>query len=168
MTGRLKSIVVTLVALLVLAGAYLAAAHFSGGAFPTMGLPLGGPEAEMRRKVLSFWEDIQFKDFDGATRYHAPEARRTVDIRYLIERTFGVKPELIDIKEYEVMWVDMDSTGLRARVRTRTKAQILNREKIETAEVMFYFTRDDLDSPWYMNFETSLRNPEKGGQDLKR
>ncbi|HCH62964.1 MAG TPA: hypothetical protein DFR83_09175, partial [Deltaproteobacteria bacterium] len=46
-----------------LGGAYFGAAHFSGGSFNTMGLPLGGDAGELRRTALSFWEDIQFKDF---------------------------------------------------------------------------------------------------------
>ncbi len=56
-------------------GGYVGVAHFSGGAFPTLGLPLGGELGWLRRTTLSFWEDVQFKDFDRAASYHAPMSR---------------------------------------------------------------------------------------------
>lgn len=74
-------------------GGYGAIAHVSGGAFPTLGLPLGGDEGELRRTVLSFWEDIQFMNFAPTVSYHSPDAQAAVDIACLIERLFRIKPE---------------------------------------------------------------------------
>lgn len=152
---------------LVLAGgAYVAAAHFSGGAFPTPGLPVGGELGHLRRQTLSFWEDVQFKDFDRAASYHAPEVRETVDIPFLLERLFLVKPEALDIMEYEVVLADIDSSELRARVKTRLKVKELVRESIREREVMLYWTRETASSPWFMNLESSLRQLE--GDDDKK
>lgn len=141
----------------VLGGGYLTAAHLSGGAFPTLGLPLGGEAGELRRTALDFWEDIQFKDFDAAAGYHAPELQDSVDIPYLLQRLFVVKPEMLDILEYEVVMVDLDRSGDRARVRTRLKIKDLIRGKIQEKQVMLYFSREDAHAPWFMRLEDSLR-----------
>ena len=146
--------------LAVLATAYVGAAHLSGGAFPTLGLPLGGDRGELRRTSLSFWEDIQFKDFDKAASYHDPAVQEEVDIPYLIERLFLVKPEALDIMEYEIVLVDIDSTGLRARVKTRLKVKVLAGDRLKEQEVMLYFRRTSAEAPWTMELEESLREAE--------
>ncbi len=139
-------------------GGYLAASHLSGGAFPTLGLPLGGDLGWLRKTTMSFWEDIQFKDFERAATYHAPDKQDGVDIPYLIERLFGVKPEGLDIMEYEIVMAEVDSTGLRARVKTRLKVKLLFLDKIKSREFMLFFHRETVDSPWTMELETSLRS----------
>lgn len=149
-----------LILLLLLGGGYFAAAHFSGGAFPTFGLPIGGEEAWLRRTATQFWEDIQFKDFDKAAQYHAPDVRDTVDIPYLLERLFMIKPEALDLMEYEIVFADIDSTNLRSRVKTRLKIKDLVRNNIREQEVMLYFHRDTTSDPWYMVLESSLRAVE--------
>lgn len=145
---------------LVLGGGYVAGAHLSGGAWPTFGLPIGGQQSLLRSLAVSFWEDIQFKDFAHAASYHAEEIQDQVDIPYLIERLFSLKPEMLDVMTYEVVFVDIDSTGLRARVKTRLKIKDLVREEIREQEVILYFQRESTDKPWYMILESSLRQLE--------
>ncbi len=156
----MKWILRGLAALLTGGVVYLLVAHLSGAAFPTLGLPLGGDEGALRRLSLSFWEDIQFKDFDAAAQYHAPELQDSVDIPFLLQRVFLLKPELLDIMEAEVVMVDIDSSGNRARVRTRVKAKDLTRGKVEEKQMMLYFERADSQSPWTMKLEDSLRQDE--------
>ncbi|MFN7143050.1 MAG: hypothetical protein ACK4YP_04690 [Myxococcota bacterium] len=156
----MKKVFWVLVVLVALGGGYLGAAHVSGGAYPTPGLPLGGDRGFVRRAALAFWEDIQFKDFARAASYHAPEVQGTVDIPYLIERLFGIKPEMLDIMEYEVVLADIDSTGLRARVKTRLKVKLLVDGRLAEREVMLYFHRTTADAPWFMELESSLRELE--------
>ncbi len=153
----MKRVIWPAVIVLGLGGAYLGAAHFSGGSFSTLGLPLGGDAGELRRTATEFWEDIQFKDFQAAAEYHAPELQDTVDIPFLIQRLFLLKPEMLDIMEYEIVMVDIDDSGNRARVRSRVKVKELVRGKIQEKQVMLYFARDDASSPWYMRLEDSLR-----------
>ena len=140
-----------------LLGGYLALAQISGGAYPTPGLELGGEEGWLRRTSLSFWEDIQFKDFQKAASYHAPDRQAGVDIPYLLERIFLQKPELLDFLDFEVVLVDLDTSGLRARVKTRVRVRDLAREKVEEKELMLYYKRESEADPWYMDLETSLR-----------
>lgn len=144
--------------LLFLFGGYTGIAHFSGGAFPTLGLPLGGERALLREITNHFMEDIQFKDFEAAAGYHAPENIDGVDIPFLLERLFAQKPELLDIMDYEIVMADIDSSGNRARVKTRIKVKNLAQKDIYTRELMLFFQRADAASPWYMELESSLRS----------
>ncbi len=147
-----------LVVILLLGGSiYVAAAHFSGGAFPTPGLAVGGDLGWLRRTSLAFWEDIQFKDFKKAASYHSLDKQSSVDIPYLIQRLFGVRPEQLDIMEYEIVLADIDSTGLRARVKTRVKVKLLLDGRVDVTEFMLFFHRASPDDPWYMVLEDSLR-----------
>ncbi len=153
----MKKAVTALLVLAVLAGGYLGVAHLSGGAFWTLGLALGGDRGALRRIALSFLEDIQFKDFVNAASYHAPDIRDSVDIPFLIQRLFTVRPEALDIMDYDVVFAEIDSGGLRARVKLRVKLKLLLRALIEEQEIILYFQRDSVDAPWYMNLEDSLR-----------
>lgn len=153
----MKKLFVVLGTVVVLLGGYLGVAHLSGGIFPTFGLPIGGPRGELRRIAMSFLEDLQFKDFDAAALYHAPGVRDSVDIPFLLQRLFQVKPELLDLMDYEVVKTDLDSSGKRARVKTRLKVKFLGDGRVDEKELMLYFDRDSLGAPWYMKLEDSLR-----------
>ncbi len=136
---------------------YAAAVHFSGGAYPTLGLPLGGDRAMLRKTALQFMEDIEFKDFSKAASYHAPEVQETVDIPYLLQRLFQVKPEALNIMEFEVAFAKLDSSGDRGRVKMRVKVELLANEQIRNQDLMLFFEREVAASPWYMKLEDSLR-----------
>ena len=153
----MKKLVTALLVLGTLAGGYAAAVHFSGGAFYDFGVPLGGDLGELRRTTTSFMEDLQFKDFDRASTYHDPDKQDAVDIPYLLERLFLVKPEALDIMEYEIILAEIDSTDRRARVKTRVKFKDLVLNKVRERELMLYYHRDSLSEPWYMELESSLR-----------
>lgn len=153
----MKKALTLLVTLAVLLGGYLAVAHLSGGAFWTLGLALGGDRGALRRLALDFMEDIQFKDFEAAASYHAPDLIETVDIPFLIQRLFQVKPEALDFMGYEVVFAEIDSSDLRARVKLRVRAKLLLTERVEERELILYFHRDSPRDPWYMKLEDSLR-----------
>lgn len=156
----MKKIAILALVLSLLGVGYLALAHFSGGAFPTGPIAVGGDEGIVRRTATSFMEDIQFKDFDKAASYHTEEDQDTVDIPYLIWRMFKVKPEALDIMSHEIVFSKLDSTGLRARVKVRCKVKELIDERMRDQEMILYFHRDDTASPWFMRLEDSLRTIE--------
>lgn len=160
----MKKSLYVLLTLLVIASGYVGLAHFSGGAFPTLGLPIGGERAALRKLGMSFLEDITFKDFDKAASYHTQELRDSVDIPFVIQRLFQVKPEALDFMHYEVVLAELDDSGLRGRVKMRIKVKILVNDKIEEKHLMLYFQRDGVGAPWHMKLEDSLRRikAEKG------
>jgi len=153
----MKKVLTVLLLLAALLGGYLAVAHVSGGAFSTLGLALGGDRGALRRIALNFLEDVQFKDFVSAAGYHAPELIESVDIPFLLQRLFAVRPEALDLMDFDVVFADLDSSGLRARVKVRLKGKLLLDERMEERELILYFYRDSLDDPWYMKLEDSLR-----------
>lgn len=104
---------------------------------------------------LSFLEDLKFKDFDNAAAYHHPEDQKKANIPKLIERLFKVKPELLDIMEYEILETTLDSSKKRGRVKLRAKVNLLNSDKIKTPEMILYYHKKD--EKWYMELESSLK-----------
>ena len=149
-----------LIVIVVVVAGYLGAAHLSGGAFPTFGLPLGGDRGWLRSTTRTFLEDIQFKDFGRAATYHAPGKRSDVDIPYLLERLFLQKPESLDIMSYEIVFAEVDSTRKRARVKARVKVKNLVDEQIREQEMLLFYHREAVSAPWYMELESSLRDLE--------
>ncbi|MEW6367879.1 MAG: hypothetical protein AB1714_24885 [Acidobacteriota bacterium] len=121
---------------------------------------IGGSAGVLRGMTNSFLEDIQFKDFKKAASYHAPEERATVDIPFLLERLFFVKPEQLDIMGWEILFSRVDSTGLRGRVKSRVKVKDLLRNQLHERELVLYYYRNSRNDPWRMRLETSLRELE--------
>lgn len=156
----MKRVLQLFVLITTIGGLYVAASHISGGALPSLGLAIGGERGVVRRLSLAFLEDIQFKDFVRAASYHAPDKQESVDIPFVIQRLFQVKPEALDIMSYEIVFADLDSSSKRARVKTRVKVKDLLREEIRDQELMLYFERTDAHAPWFMKLEDSLRNLE--------
>jgi hypothetical protein len=141
-------------------GGYVAAAHLSGGALPLPGVDVGGDRGELRRRTLAFFEDLQFKDFEGAAAQHAPQTRADVDIPFLLERLFVTKPEALEILSTEIVYAELDSDATRARVKVRVNVRDLVSQRAREQEVILYWARTDVGAPWWMDLESSLRPPE--------
>ena len=116
--------------------------------------------------TFSFWEDIQFKDWDTAASYHAEQVKAERDIPYLIERMFQVKPETLDVRNIEVQEVDIDSSGDRGRVRTKLLVKVLNTGKVKQPEAVLYWYKEN--GQWLLNLESSLRKAEQDKSKPKR
>jgi len=158
--------VLTLFVLLVcLIAALLAYVAYSGrhgqGWF---GLGLSHDKRRLADKAVAFFEDLQFKDFDRAASYHSPADRDGVDIPLLLERIFLIKPEFIDIRSYEITRIDIDRSGLRARVFVDVLFRIVNaaelrggkqKDDMQQKEVILYFHQEQPNT-WYMKLESSL------------
>jgi hypothetical protein len=154
-----------LVAILALAGTVVAAFHFVGRLPTAMARLLGDDRAALINATVDFLDDLKFKDFQNAASYHAPDLQDTVDIPFLIQRVFAIKPELLEVLDYEVLYADIDDGGNRARVKTRTRVKALNDGTIKDVEVIYYFSRKVEGAPWYMKLEDSLRSvPAKPGK----
>ncbi len=129
-------------------------------------LGFGGDAGQLRSLTRSFIEDIQFKDFKKAAVYHVPAEQKSVDIPFLLERLFLLKPEQLDIMEYEILFARIDSSDLRGRTKTRIKFKDLLNQKLRERELMLYFYRDNKAGQWFMRLESSLRKI-KGDPDKK-
>ncbi|MFH0800908.1 MAG: hypothetical protein V2A78_00765 [bacterium] len=141
--------------LVLLVPALALALYFSLGTSP-IPLPFNSDKNILTEKTLHFLEDIRYKDFAAAAACHSPEEQKKVNIPELIERIFQIKPEFLDLMRYEISGLDIDSTSLRARVKTHSTVKILNTGEIRQPDVIFYWHKAP-DGNWYLKLESSLR-----------
>lgn len=156
MATRLKKIMIGTTLLAVAAGGYAGYAHFTGGEVPTLGLPIGGARAELRTLTMSFWEDIKFKDYKKAASYQAETKRSESSISALVEQVFGLPAQSVDLMEFSVVEAELDSTGNRARLKSRVKAKDLVKGKVHTREVMHFFHRDTPQAAWVLDLDHTV------------
>lgn len=122
----MKKVGVALVVVLALAIATLLGIRSYG--FKLFGISYAWNEdmAELDRLARGFLQDLQFKDFDKAGKYHTLLEQGKADIPQLIERLFQVKPEVLNIRDFEIVRVDLDEDGKRARTFFRSNLELLN------------------------------------------
>ncbi len=142
--------------LVVIAAVLLLWSSRTGLQFGSLSVSTSPDAAYLEQRTLDFLEDIRFKDFDQAASYHSVEDRKTVKVADLIERIFMIKPEFLDILRYEILSVELDRSGTRGRVKTRTVVKVLNTGEIREPEILFYWHKEPRDG-WVMKLESSLR-----------
>lgn len=126
-------------------------------------LDFSGQTKWLADRSYDFLEDLKFKDFAKASTYHLAETQAKRDIPELIRRVFGIKHEVLDIERFEVLEVDLDRSGLRARVRTRVYFNVLGDRSVREStasrrdiELLLYWFKQ-ADGSWAMELESSLR-----------
>ena len=122
----MKKITIGLVLLVLLSVALLAGMSGSGWRMFGMGVAWNTQKAELEQLAASFLEDVQFKDFDKAAKYHTFTDQGKADLPKLIERLFQVKPEQLNISNIQITRVDLDSAGKRARTFFKANTELLN------------------------------------------
>jgi hypothetical protein len=144
--------------------AFLAALALGGYLFLTPGgldfgkiqMAFNQDKQTVYNRSRSFLEDLKFKDFQKAASYHTPDEQAKADIPKLIEEKFLIKPELLDVRDFEVTEVEVDSTGERARSKTVTHYKVLNTNEVRDAEIIFYWKKTG--GTWYMQLRSSLQH----------
>ena len=147
-----------LLALLVLAGS---AAGFGLAVVNGYVPGLGGDKAALTRQSRRFMECLKFKEFKEAAAFHHPQdLKENPNIPKLLEDFFLIPPENLDVKDVRVDYVELDSTGVRAKVKVTSTVEILNKKETRDPEAMLYWRLDG--GVWYLDLRTSLergRNP---------
>lgn len=106
---------------------------------------------EMTRRFLV---DVQFKDFAHAATFHSSEDAAGRDIAALIEKKFAVKPELLDIRHFEILRIDVSPEGDRAKSVNTVTVKVLNSGKTRDVELVLYWKHEN--DRWYMDLQSSL------------
>lgn len=126
-------------------------------------LDFSGQTKWLADRSYDFLEDLKYKDFAKASEYHLAETQAKRDIPELIRRVFGIKHEILDIDRFEILGVDLDRSGLRARVRTRVYFNVLGDRAVRDStssrrdvELLLYWFKQS-DGQWAMELESSLR-----------
>jgi hypothetical protein len=121
-----KKAVAILVLVVVLGVGLLAGLGADGFHLGSFGVDWAPERATVKALAGKFLEDLKYKDFDKAGRYHTWEDQKTVDIPKLIERLFAVKPEQLNIHNIKITRADFDESGKRARTFFKCDLETLN------------------------------------------
>ena len=116
---------------------------------------IGSDRAVLKRQSYRFLECLKFKDFKAAAAFHSPEdLKANPNIPKLLEDFFLIPPESLDIQDIALDFIDFDSSGNRAKVKTTTTVNILNKKETQKPEIMLYWNRQGL--KWYLDLRTTL------------
>lgn len=106
------------------------------------------------RQTQRFFECLQFKEYEEAANFHNEEDRKLADIPKLIEQLFKIPPEQLDIQEYNLLFAEIDSSGILGRVETKCAAKVLNTEEIKRPEIILYWKKEG--DKWNLKLRSSL------------
>ncbi len=151
----MKKLGILIFLLIIIAAVVLVAGSRYSIKLGNINLALNQDKDILSGKITSFLEDVEYKDFKKAATYHNAEDQKNANIPKLIEEKFFVKPEFLDIMKYEVKDIEIDSSGKRSKVKTRTIFKVLNTGEVKDMEMIFYFQKAD-DGQWYMQLKSSL------------
>lgn len=148
-----------LLALLVLAGS---GAGFGLAVMNGYVPGLGGPKAVLTAKSRRFMECLKFKEFKEAAAFHSPQdLKERPDIPKLLEDFFLIPPENLDVRDVRVDYVELDSTGRRAKVKVTSTIEILNQKQTKDPEAMLYWRLDG--DVWHLDLRTTLERGKVPG-----
>ncbi len=125
--SSMRTFLIILVLVILAALGYLGYAHFSGGAVPTFGLPIGGERGEIRARTLTFFEDVKFKNTNAFKDFVANNVSPEQVLSYL-EQSLGLNQER-DLNHVLIKQVELDSAAQRGRVRVSLSGQDLKTKK---------------------------------------
>ena len=101
-----------------------------------------------------FLECVKFKEFGEASSFHSALDSKKADIPFLIERLFKIKPEQLDIQEVNVLYGEIDSSGVLGRTKSRCIVHVLNTKEIRKPEVILYWKKEG--GKWFLKLKSSL------------
>jgi len=114
----------------------------------------------IKEKTRRFFECIKFKEFGQAAAFHDAADQKRSDIPKLIEDLFKVPPEQLDIQECQILFGEIDSSGMLGKVKTRCTVQFLPNRKVKNPDSVLYWKKEG--GRWYLKLESSLRKqPEQ-------
>ncbi|MBI5242841.1 MAG: hypothetical protein HY922_04035 [Elusimicrobia bacterium] len=109
----------------------------------------------LKKKSFRFLECLKFKEFQEAAGFHMPEELKAhSDIPKMLENFFKIPHENLDIQDIIIDFIELDSTGYRAKVKTTSVTRILNRTDIHRPEAMLYWKK--VGGQWYLDLRTTL------------
>lgn len=150
----MRTFIITVALLLALSLGYLSYAHFSGGAWPTFGLPIGGEKAKIRAFVLAFFEHVKFKNTSALASFVAKE-KNVSDRAHYLTKTLGIDQEKIDLTSTSIEEIELDSAQMRARVKVKLKGQdLIDYKPIEQVKIIFLYKNSD--GAWLIDTENLL------------
>ncbi|PCI38317.1 MAG: hypothetical protein COB53_04935 [Elusimicrobia bacterium] len=110
---------------------------------------------DLLKKSGRFLECLKFKEFNEAAAFHSPQdLKENEKIPKMLENFFMVPHENLDIQDISIDFIDFDSTGKLAKVKTTTSVRLLNKNQDRSVESMLYWKKDG--DRWYLDMRTTL------------
>ncbi|MDA0838694.1 MAG: hypothetical protein O3B01_24725 [Planctomycetota bacterium] len=113
------------------------------------------------QQTRRFFECVKFKEYAEAGNFHNATDRKDANIPKMIESLFKVPPEQLDIQEYNVVFGEVDTSGLLGRVKTRCVVRTLNVNDVRKPEIILYWKKEG--ENWYLKLRSSLERFPGGG-----
>jgi hypothetical protein len=145
----------SLLALVILALLGYAGAGPYGWHLGPVGFSWDPTRETVARMTNRFLDDVRFKDFAQAARYHTASDQAAANIPQLIESKFAIKPEQLDIQETRIDRIDVDPDGQRAKSVTTWHTKLLNTSEVRDVEAVVFWHKGS-DGRWYMQLRSSL------------
>lgn len=138
----MRKILILVLLILISSSIYFGYAHFSGGAVPTFGLPIGGEKARIRARISAFFEHVKFKN-TSALRNFVEAGTSEEQISQFLKKTLGQNEDDVDLLDTKVEQIEIDSSSLRARARIRLLGiNLVNKQPVDISKVIFLFSAD--------------------------
>ena len=150
----MKWILYLVLVVLLIVGGYFGLSYFSSGKLPTLSLLFNSEKSKVQSAALNFWEDIKFKDIKNASKLlnENPDSQKTIET--FLRNLFKIDLERLDISSYEIVQLEIDSTGKRARVKTKVLAENLNtQQSVEQYVMLFFYSKDAM---WFLDLQNSF------------
>src|SRR5580704_10363334 len=97
----MRTFIIIVFILVIACVGYLGFAHFSGGAVPTFGLPLGGERAEVRLRTQRFFEHVKFKNANALRDFVSADTPSDEVAQYLF-KSMGINPAITDLTSVHI------------------------------------------------------------------
>jgi hypothetical protein len=135
----MRKFFILILVLAIAALGYLGYAHFSGGAVPTFGLPIGGEKAKIRVLSVAFFENVKFKN--SSALIHYVENNSSIgEIASYLTKTFGVDADQVDLIKVVIKDIELDSLGTRARVKVELRGHNqLTNKAFDIEKIIFLY-----------------------------
>lgn len=135
----MRKFLLLIFSLAVVVSVYVGYAHFSGGAIPTFGLPIGGAKKDIRHTTKVFFENVKFKNHPGLKQF-VREEDSLEQIGAYLNTIFGISVDQVDLDSIEVDSIELDTSKIRARVRVHIKGlDLVNKAPLSLNKIIFLY-----------------------------
>lgn len=147
----MRKLLIVLLLLVLAALGYLAYAHFSGGAVPTFGLPIGGERERVRSRIKAFFEHVKFKNTSALKNFVKADTSQQ-EISSFLMKTLGADEDDVDLLKVNIDQVELNSSEQRARARIElVGTDLIKKQPIDLNKIVFLYLND---GEWIFDIKT--------------
>lgn len=112
----MRKIIILFLILIIAALSYFAYANYSNKDLPTFGLPPIGDKGKIKALTKEFFESVKFKNYE-ALKHYVSKSLTQDEIYKFLDKTFETSHSEIDLQNFQIGNVEIDSQKTRARIK---------------------------------------------------